>query len=99
MSNEQSDQDFRARADALIHLANEQRREAKNDSVNASFLYAATRFSAFIVASASQDAAEMQQDRDEALDFFTERFRAMLSENLDDYATNYEDDVQRFRNA
>lgn len=99
MSKEQTDEEFRLRADAFIHLANEQRHDASNDEVNASLLYAATRFNAFIVASAAKDVEEMKEDRDEAIRYFTERFRQMLLENIDDYVQNYEDYIQRFRKA
>ena len=97
MNNQQTDQEFRARADAFIHLANEQREKAENDSVNASLIYAATRFSAFIVASAADSAEEMKADRAAAVSYFTEKFREMLRENIDDYLGNYEDYIQKFR--
>ena len=69
-----------------------------NDKVNASLLYASTRFTAFVVASAAQDVEEMKEDREEAVDFFTERFRRMLVENIDDYVGNYGEYIQKFRN-
>jgi hypothetical protein len=97
MSNEQTDKEFRVRADAFIHLANEQRKNANNDKVNASLLYASTRFTAFIVASAAEGVEEMKEDRDEAVRYFTEKFREMLVENIDDYIGNYADYIQKFR--
>lgn len=97
MADENGDKEFRGRADAFIHLANEQCRAASNDAVNASLLYAATRFNAFVVASAAQDIEEMRRDRDEAIKYFTERFRQMLVENIDDYVGNYAEYVQKFR--
>ena len=98
MADEYGDKEFRGRADTFIRVANEQRRDASNDEVNASLLYAATRFNAFVVASAAQDVEEMKEDRDEAVDFFTERFRRMLVENIDDYVGNYGEYIQKFRN-
>jgi hypothetical protein len=62
------------------------------------FIYAATRFNAFVVASAAQDVEEMREDRDEAVEFFTDRFRRMLIENIDDYVGNYGEYIQKFRN-
>lgn len=97
MGNEQSDIEFRNRADAFIHLANQQREDAANDKVNASLLYAATRFNAYIVASAAQDVAEMKEDKEEAVSYFTEKFREMLIENIDDYLGNYADYIEKFR--
>lgn len=75
MSNEQSDTWFRERADAFIHPANDQRRDADNDKVNACLLYAATRFDAFVVAAAAQDVVPMRDDKGEAVRYGTEKFR------------------------
>ena len=97
MSNQHTDNEFRARADAFIRLANEQRRDAANDKVNASLLYAATRFNAFVVASAAQNADEMREDKEEAIRYFTQKFSEMLRENIDDYIENYQDYILKFR--
>ena len=82
--------EFWNRADAIIHLANEQVNEASTGKVSASLLYAAARFSAFDVASKSVNVDEMKTDRDEAISYFVDQFRKMLIENMDDYIENYE---------
>ncbi len=97
MNKQQTDNEFRSRADAFIRLANEQRHDAANDKVNASLLYAATRFNAFVVASAAQNADEMREDKEEAVRYFTQKFSEMLVENIDDYIGNYQDYIQKFR--
>ncbi|GGY20527.1 DUF3144 domain-containing protein [Massilia dura] len=81
---------FWERADAIIHLANEQGTQAPNSNVSASLLYAASRFNAFIVANGASDAATMKADREEAIRYFTEEYRKMLSQNLDDYIENFD---------
>jgi hypothetical protein len=91
MSRQQTDNEFRACADAFIRLADEQRHDAANDKVNASLLYAATRFHAFVVASAAQNADEMREDKEEAIRYFSQKVSEMLSENIDDYIANHQD--------
>ncbi len=81
---------FWERADAIIHLANEQGNKAPNSNVSASLLYAAARFNAFIVANGASDAATMKADKEEAIRYFTEEYRKMLSQNLDDYIENFD---------
>jgi hypothetical protein len=63
--------------------------------VSASLLYAASRFNAFIVASNAIDAEEMRRDSERAVDYFTEQFRKMLSENLNDHIENFEKYIGR----
>jgi hypothetical protein len=81
---------FWERADAIIGLANEQGTKVPNSNVSASLLYAAARFNAFIVANGTSDAATMKADKEEAIRYFTEEYRKMLSQNFDDYIANFD---------
>lgn len=83
------DAGFWGRADAHIHLANAQCDTVEAGKVSASLLYAASRFNAFIVASNASSPESLSQSRSEALDYFTEQFRSMLAENLDDHIKNF----------
>lgn len=89
MSENGIDAAFWERADAIIHLANEQGTKVPNSNVSASLLYAAARFNAFIVANGASSAEGMQKDKEEAIQYFTEEYRKMLSQNLDDYIANF----------
>jgi hypothetical protein len=89
MSDELNDKAFRGRADQFIHLANEQSSDETHEKVNASLLYAAARYSSFIVASMSDGVEDMKKDKDEAIQYFTEQFKAMLVDNLNDHIANY----------
>jgi hypothetical protein len=89
MSKEGPDQEFWDRADAVIHLANEQCKDAPKGKVSSSLLYAAARFNAFIVAVKASNMEEMKSDKNKAINYFTEQYRKMLIENLDDYIENY----------
>ncbi len=81
--------EFWDRADALIHVANDQCKEAPNSKVSSSMLYAAARFNAFIVAVGARDLDELNADKEAATAYFTEQYRKMFVENLDDYIDNY----------
>ena len=82
---------FWARTDAVIQLANTQCEAVEADDVNASLLYAAARFSSFLIAAQAEDRDALQQGRDDALDYFTSQFRQLLAENIDDYLENFDE--------
>jgi len=84
------DEAFYKRADAHIHLANAQLAEVGRGKVSASFMYAVARFNAWISACGFESADEMQVSRDEAVEYFVNEYRQMLSQNLDDYIANFE---------
>jgi hypothetical protein len=90
VSENQPDQVFWERADAIIHLANEQCSHAPHGEVSASLLYAAARFNAFIVAANASSAKEMEADKDRAIEYFVGQYKKMLVENLDDQIANFE---------
>ena len=85
------DKDFFKRTDAFIQVANELCKEQDTGEVSASMLYAAARFNAFIVASSAKDKAEADRNKVEAIDYFTEQYRAMLLANMDDYINKYDE--------
>jgi hypothetical protein len=84
------DEKFYNRADAHIHLANEQMQEISRGKVSASMLYAAARFNSWVSACGFRTGSEMAEERDKAIEYFTSEYRKMLSENLDDYVANFE---------
>lgn len=81
---------FWDRADEVIQLANEQCSKDGARIVSASLLYTAARFNAFIVASNAVDAKEMELDKERAISYFTERYRKMLTENINDHIRNFD---------
>jgi hypothetical protein len=90
VSENQPDRAFWDRADAIIHLANEQCSHAPNGEASASLLYAAARFNAFIVAVNASSAKEIEADKDRAIEHFVGQYKKMLVENLDDHIENFE---------
>ena len=82
--------EFWERADQVIALANEQCMHSGGNEVATSLLYAAARFNAFFVASKSNDVAKMQEEKEGAVAFFTEQYKRMLTDNFNDYITNFD---------
>lgn len=90
MSDDPTPKEFWERADKVIALANELVKDSTVGKVSSSLLYAAARFNSFNVATSVSSAEEMEKDKEEAIRYFTEQYRKMLTENLDDYIANYE---------
>lgn len=90
------DSKFYDRADAHIHLANEQLEEVEGrGKVSASMLFAAARFNAWVSACGFTSAAEMADAREQTLNYFCEQYRLMLEENLDDYIEPFDKYMER----
>ena len=85
-----TDQEFFNRADAHITIANEQLSKAGQVPTNSSFMYAVSRFNAWVVASGFENAEEMKFAKEGALDYFVNQYKEMLDEHLDDYIKNFD---------
>ena len=86
------DEEFWDLADTFIENADnlcELSHDAGN--VSAAMLFAASRVSAFVVASSAKDSADLEMKQDEATDYFVDQFRLMMTENLKDYCENFDD--------
>ena len=84
------DPTFFDRADAHIHLSNSQLAGIDPGKVSASMMYATARFNAYVSWIGFRYAADMAGQRDETIRYFTEQYRLMLEDNLDDYIKNFE---------
>ena len=84
------DEDFYGRADAHIHLSNDQMGETGAGKVSASMMYATARFNSWISARGFSTGSEMKEHRSETIEYFLEEYRKMLEENLDDYIENFD---------
>lgn len=84
------DPHFYDRADAFIHLANEQNQDIGGGKVSASFMYALARFNAWVSARGFDSAEEMKTAREETIQYFVRQYTAMLEENLDDYIEHFD---------
>ncbi len=84
-----SDDKFYARADAHIHLSNDQLKSISGGKVSESMLYSLARFNAWNSACGFKNAEQMAADRQGTLDYHVTAYRKMLEENLDDYIRNF----------
>ena len=88
-SNDENGEVFWELIDSFIDLANDHVKAGKGDSVSAAMSYAAARFNAFVVAASASDADALKADREKAVEFFVERFKNMLDDNLNEYIENF----------
>lgn len=90
MSEETIDEEFWKRADKFIDMANKYSEKTPIGRVSSSLAYAAARYNAFMVYANSDDAEEMEIEKETALDYFCGEFRKMLEENMNDHIQNFE---------
>ena len=84
-------QGFYQRADAIIGVANSQLgEEAHSGQVGASLLYAAARYSASVASIGFVKGDDFAKEKDDIVEFYVKQYRQMLSDNLTDYAQNFE---------
>jgi len=94
MSNIDEDEGLYERADDFINLANSLVEKSTSTKVSASLLFAASRFNAFIVASMTENTEELKNDKNEALEYFSDQYKKMFLSNLEDYIENYDEYFQ-----
>ncbi len=83
------DDKFYERADAHIHLSNEQLEDIDRVRASASMMYATARFNAWVSARGFGIKEEMAASREETIDYFLNEYRLMLEENFDDYVEHF----------
>ena len=88
------DKDFYSRADAIIHLANDQLSDMSRGKVSASCMYAVCRFNAWVTACGHASVEDMAAAKEETIEYFTKQYRSMLEENMDDYIENFSKHTQ-----
>jgi hypothetical protein len=86
---EETDPAFYERADAHIHLSNDQIKDVGRGKVSASMMYATSRFNAWISACGLESGEQLAAARQETIEYFVKQHRAMLEDNLDDYIRNF----------
>ncbi len=93
--SESTDPHFYDRADAFIHLANDQNKDIGRGKVSASFMYAVSRFNAWVSARGFETAEDMQAAKQDTIAYFVKEYTSMLEENLDDYIQNFNEYLQK----
>ena len=87
---EKVDETFYDRADAHIHLSNDQLQNVGSGKVSASMMYGTARFNAWVSECGFEKSAEMAEAREETIEYFTTQYRKMLEDGLDDYIANFD---------
>lgn len=84
------DDTFFERADALIALANKHTEDTDRGSVSASMLYGVARFNSWAAATGFPNGEDYKKAEDDIVAYFTEQYRLMLKEHINDYAKNFD---------
>lgn len=91
MSTEDDNKKFISMADSFIDLANQYCDDTQNSIVNASFLYGASRFCAFMTASTAGSREKYEANIDDAVDYYTQEFKKMLAEHMEQYKSAFQE--------
>ncbi len=85
------DDGFYERADAHIHLSNNQiTEEIGKGKVSASFMYSAARFNSWVSACGFENGQEMAESKEEIIEYFSTEYLKMFRENIEDYISNFD---------
>ena len=85
MNTDEQDRLLRQLADTFIDVANRHCEGQDKNVVNTAFMYAASRFSAFVAAASAASLDEFKSRQASAIDFFSDEFKTMLTKNLANY--------------
>ena len=82
---------FFKRADDHIFLANDQITvDITPGDVSSSFMYGTARFNAWIAACTFESAEDMASGKEEAIEYFVEKYKKMLEEHLDNHIEKFD---------
>lgn len=97
MTTQTDDQQFWQLIDKFIQHANEQGQAsgAAPQVAGAALMFAAARFNAYVLARSAANAEQFRTNVPGALEYFRQQFDKMMTENMDDYAANFEKYEQR----
>jgi hypothetical protein len=88
--SEENNENFWKITDQFIRLANDLYQQEQDGRVGYALMYAAARFNAFIVATSAGHRKALADEKKEATEYFSEQYRKMFDENIDDYEENYD---------
>ena len=85
------DKAFFKRADTHIDVANQQiTEEISPGKVSASMMFATARFNSWVTAVNSGNVIQMLDNKDDAIEYFVNEYRAMLQQNMDEYCESFD---------
>ena len=90
MTTPNNDEQFWQLVDSFISLANEKAQTMDRNVIGPSLLFAATRFNAYMLASATGNVEIFSQQKEDAMKFYKEQHEKMLVDNFNDFEINFE---------
>ena len=84
------DEAFWRVADTLIDSGNKQATEVDRSVVSAGFIYAASRFNSFVLASQWGSKEALDAEKAAAIEYFVNQYKIALTENITDYQANFD---------
>ena len=85
MSDPDQDVLLRKLADSFINIANEHAETQDKNITNTAFMYAASRFCAYVAASSARNLQDFQGKQKQGIEFFSAEFQRMLETNMKNY--------------
>jgi len=85
MANNNQEQRIRQLADSFINIANEHIETQDKAMTNTAFMYAASRFCAYVAASSARNLDDYQNKQSQGIEYFTGEFQRMLKSNMKSY--------------
>jgi Protein of unknown function (DUF3144) len=77
-------------ADTFIDSANKQAVDVDRTVVSAGFIYAASRFNTFVIASQCGNKEVLEAEKAAAIEYFVNQYKIALTENITDYQANFD---------
>ncbi|MCW9047848.1 MAG: DUF3144 domain-containing protein [Gammaproteobacteria bacterium] len=90
MSSSDQDALLRKLADSFINVANEHAETQDKNITNTAFMYAASRFCAYVAASSARNLEDFQGKQKQGIEFFTAEFQHMLESNMKNYESVFQ---------
>lgn len=97
MTDIKFDDEFYNNVDEFIRLANKLAMNIDDEKLAAVINFAASRYSAYLTASSSQNKTEFKELKNEAIEYFCPIYKSNLERNLDHFENNYEIFIERYR--
>ncbi len=85
MADKDQEQLLRKLADSFINIANNHAEIHDKNIVNTAFMYAASRYSAYVAASSARNLEDFVGRQSQGIEFFSSEFKKMLESNMHNY--------------
>ncbi len=85
------DTKFYDRVDEHIRLSNQQLSNGgSKGEISAAMMYSVARFNAWVSMAGWNNPKQMEEAKEETIEYFVNEYRKKLTENLDDYIRNFD---------